>query len=520
MPHAIARLAFSWIAVGIVVGLIGFSTVVARPACGAEKGGGLPWEADFESARAKAAKTSKPLFVMMTAEWCGPCKAFEAGTLPHPDVRAALRDFVWVQAFEDKAVEAKYVCNGYPTLVFVDATGERVLCKATGGQSVGPFLKSVIEARRAAGLPLGPRLEKLAAKSFTPDFQLLARLCADGDGAGIKKHLQPADNDDLRSNDYLVGKLTIPSGVRLDEVLFDGAVGSVSVPESGVFVVPVPRSPATVRVRMIAPGCLAIDETVKFPKGKASVFKKFDLATLTGRDAIRVGGTVLLPDGRPAANAIVRICDWGAVVANQNGEYLFNAVTPGTFLVRGEYQGGEFHQQMEIRGPQQRLDIRLKPVTTVGIKWALQMEEGSRKLVGPGVRTGIAYFSVAHSRFSLERGAEVRSYWGSDLMLRDSIPDGATPGESRQSGGQAAAAGEGPVFWLFDGASHPSGLHLETAGFDSIVEVSADAEADPRGYFTFLRGPKVVPGQVFTVRCVAKDRYAKMEVIGVFPPIR
>ncbi|MBM3954865.1 MAG: hypothetical protein FJ309_09665 [Planctomycetes bacterium] len=513
LDRLVGRSLFTWsllAALGAAVSL----SMGAEPA-------GLPWEANLESARSKAAKQAQPMFVMMSAPWCGFCTSFEANTLPHPEIRGALRDFVWVKAVEDKAIEGKYGCGGYPTMVLVDSTGDRILGSTAGGQGVGPFLRFVIETRRDAGLPLSPRLEKLADKAFTLDRGLIAELAGNGDVAGIKKHLLPADADVLWDTNFMIGKLVIPSGVRMDQVIIEGMIGRVVVPDSGVFVTAAPRSSGKVRVRIGAPGCLGLDQNVLIPMGKVTTSKTFSLRKLTARDAIRVGGRVSLPDGRPAAKAIVRICDWDAVIANDEGEYRFDAVSPGTFLVRAECPGAEYHQPHDIGGQKlQRLDIVLKPVATVGIKWAVQTEPGSRKLVGHGVEVGSAYFSVAHSRFSLDRGAEVRGFWGSDLMLEDPGPASAVRAGGMRAGGQTAADGSGPMFALVDVAEHPTGLHEESVGFDSLVEVSDDAERDPQRYFTKLRGKPVAAGQVFTVRCVGKDRYAKIEILSLDPPVR
>lgn len=499
-------------AIGICLSLVGF--IPALEAKDPEK---LPWEASFAAAREKAIQRKRPLFIMMTATWCGPCKSLEAKTLPSELVQEGLEDFVWVQAFEDKEVEAKYGCRGYPTLAFVDPSSDKVLFSTTGYRPVGPFLKEVIAARKAAGLDLQERLEQLAAKSFTPDFSILKDLTEKGDAAGLKKYLAPVEEDVIRESNYLVGKVIIPENVGMEQVIAPGLTRGV-FPDSGLFVTPIPRDLKELPITLIAPGCKSIASPLKVPEDKGVVFKKFELEKLTPKDAIKFVGKVTRPDGKPASNAIVRICDWGVTRTDAEGKFQFDRVSPGEFLVRAEYPGGEFHERMEF-GKQKikKSELKLKPVTTVGLRWAIQSDPTSRRLVGEGVKTGVAYISAEHSRFSLDRGAEVRDYSGSDLMLKDELAGVSQYMTEEQVRKLKQGGDKAPFFWLFD-SSGRNGLHLETDGFDSIEEVSEEAAASKRGHFQFLRGDKVEAGAVYTLRTCVNDRYAKLEILSVDPP--
>jgi len=481
----------------------------------------LPWEKDYATAFAKAQEEKRPLFVMMTATWCGPCKQLESTTLVQKDIRAGLKEFVWVQAFEDKTIEQKYGCNGYPTLAFIDPEKDKVLHKSVGYKPVGPFLKTVIDSRKAVSLPLSERLEELAAKAFTPDPVILNELINNGDGAGIKKYLAPVKADELRTNDYVVGKIELPPDRNMSEIVTLGAIGERTIPDSGLFVAPVARDSKSVKVQLIASDCKMVDQKVIFAKNEAIAFQKFALKPLSKKDAVRFSGTVLLPSGGPAAKAIVRICDWDVTRTNEQGKFKFDSVSPGKFLVRAEYPGGEFHQEIEFAGPKPlKKDLSLTPVTTIGIRWALQTETGSRELSGEGVKTGEAFFSVAHSRFSLERGAIVRSAWGSDFKLVDDVRPYEKLLTPQQKEELQAAGTNSPFFWLFDATGWPSGLHLESESYEYIEEVSGEAVTNARAFFQFLRGQRVQKGQVYTVRCVRKDNYAKLEITDVSPPAR
>ena len=72
-----------------------------------------------------------------------------------------------------------------------------------------------------------------------------------------------------------------------------------------------------------------------------------------------------------------------------------------------------------------------------------------------------------------------------------------------------------PIFWLFDSGMHPNGLHAEKARFEDIRTVNDGKPYEEKNYFQFLRGETVRKGQVFTLRCVRKDCYAKMEITDV-----
>lgn len=129
----------------------------------APSGGELPWEKDYKSAMKRAAEENKPVMVMMTATWCGPCKLLEKETLNNPWVKHFLSGVVLVQAFEDKEVEAKYGLNGYPTLVFVDSSGKEVHRTAGYKQSI-PFLAECVKAFNKLSLKLPDDLQLLVDK--------------------------------------------------------------------------------------------------------------------------------------------------------------------------------------------------------------------------------------------------------------------------------------------------------------------------------------------------------------------
>ncbi len=486
--------------------------------CLAGAGASLPWEKDYATALAKAKAGQRPMFIMLTATWCGPCKLLEAQTLTNHAVLEGLKEFVWVKAYEDKALDEKFEQTGYPTLVFFNPETDQPIYKTAGYQPAGEFIQQVIKTRQIAGLPMTKEMKEIAAKIFVPDMNMVQTLQTKGDVAGLVKYLAPAQADATRDYNYLVAKLTLPAGVSVQDLLVTAGAHE-TVPSSGVVLVGIPRDDKDARFTVLAPGCRGIDEPMKFDKDAAVRTREFKVERLTPAESAILSGRVLKPDGQPAAGAIVRILDWALTKTDTNGAFKLEAISPGTFQVRAEYPGGEYEDTIDLAAGQElKKNLKLKPAATVSIRWALQTKEGARELTGAGVRTGEACFSPKHSRFLLERGAEVREGWGSDFML-----NGNWKGVSRLLTKEQLAALEGanektPIFWLFDAADHPSGLHAETNSFDQIKSVNDGKPYDEKGYFKFLRGDIVRKGQVYTVHCVKKNCYAKLEITDVTVP--
>ncbi len=516
LTHAIAS--WEWRCVLVPMAAICFVSHV--PATAAERvpsTESLPWEKDYPSALARAKAEKRPILLMLTATWCGPCRILESQTLVDPAIRDGMKEFVWVKAYEDKELNARFMSLGYPTVVFIDAENEKVLSRIHGHQEVPPLLKRIIAVRTAANLPLTPEMQQAAAVSFEPNPRTLAALGDARDLEGLVAYLQPAAEDELRKSNYLVLKVHLPPGTSPTDVVCLVSERKVMLSKSGMAIAYTRRTAREPKLQIVAPGFRAIQDRVPTGDSAAVQGREYRLEPLAAPDAASFSGRVLLPTGAPAAHAIVRICDWGATArSDEDGRFRFDSVSPGKFLVRAERPGGEYESEIEFTsGKEQKRDLRLQAATTVGIRWALQTEEGVRTLSGKGVRTGEAYFSVKHSRFVLERGAQTWESWGSDLMLKEwdeglrqyVKPDALAALEKAPPGT--------PIFWLFDATSRPTGLHRETARFEDITAVNEGKPFETKTYFEMLRGQPLTAGAVYTLRCVRRDCYAKIEVIGV-----
>ena len=99
----------------------------------------------WEEALAEATKQEKLIFVDAYAEWCGPCKRMAKNVFTQPAVGDFFnKHFINVKMDMEKGegpeFGMKYPVSAYPTLMFIDFSGEMVH-KVKGAQSVDGFLK-------------------------------------------------------------------------------------------------------------------------------------------------------------------------------------------------------------------------------------------------------------------------------------------------------------------------------------------------------------------------------------------
>jgi hypothetical protein len=368
-------------------------------------------------------------------------------------------------------------------------------------------------------LPMGPEMRRLVEVAFEPDQKVTEKMTAAGDLNGLVEYLRKGERDEFRLHDHLVIRVKYPGALNPSEVVVMLAGENPDLPPSGICLASRPRSKVgwDAFVRIDAPGYLQINDQVSMNGDKAVISREYTLEPLPMNKASGFSGRVLRSDGSPVGRAIVRVCDQGVVARTDSaGRFHLRQISPGTHLVRAETPGGEFQSTLDFEpGDLVQIDLVLDDVTTVGIRWTLQTKEGSLDLDGPGTKSGEAHFSMKHSRFLLERGAETRVYWGSDFMMEE-MRDDLREHASASAKNVAATIKPGmPVFWLFDAGRHPSGLHREQAAFESITHVNGGKPYDERTYFEFLKGYPVRKGDVFTLRSVRKNCHAKIEITDV-----
>jgi len=546
----------------------------------------LTWEPDYASAVAAAQAQHRHMVVLLATANDEACRILVEQRLTDPLIRESLADMVWVRVLDDAELEQALESRKHPTLAFVNPFTGGVLHRVTGEKTVELLTREIVHARRAIGLALPPALETVAERMFAFNEAGAEALLQAGDADGLQAMLAAAANDDSRLANYLVAQVTLPAGRVPDDVRFlagtdclEGVDTSVEfqadplvagrppdlaascieypLPESRLVLVPFDRSQgAEGRVRITAPHCRLTTDTIRFEEpapGTAVQIRHYEVRSLAVAEASRLSGRVLKPDGAPAAAAIVRIDDWydtsdedaaaplpAVVRTNADGRFTFPRVSPGRWLVRAEFPGGEREQFVDLEaGGHASCDLSLSAVTTVGLRWVLQTDELSQDLAGPGVQTGEAYTSVASSRIALGRGMRIRtSDYGDLMMAQTPLADDSLTEESRQA--LAALPAGTPVWYLFDCAYTDdflplSGLHREVRPFDTIQAVregtplpdqdwaiigpilpqAVIAARDRGNYFQFARGEPVRQGDVFTLRSATSNRFAKLEVTSV-----
>lgn len=124
-------------------------TFAAVAAMGLNLLAGEGWGTDFAAAQAQAKKEGKPILLDFTgSDWCGWCIKMKKDSLDQAQfTEFATKNLVLVELDfpnkkpqtpevkkQNKALQAKYKVNGYPTYVLVDADGKEL------GRQVG-YLK-------------------------------------------------------------------------------------------------------------------------------------------------------------------------------------------------------------------------------------------------------------------------------------------------------------------------------------------------------------------------------------------
>ena len=116
---------------------------------------GLPFVFGYEEGMAAASSQNKPAMLFVTATWCGWCKKLAQENFNDEEVKELLSNFVCVIVDGDVETQAaaKLGANGYPHIVFVSPTGDK-LSECSGYASVSefkPLVEQALEKSRRGG---------------------------------------------------------------------------------------------------------------------------------------------------------------------------------------------------------------------------------------------------------------------------------------------------------------------------------------------------------------------------------
>ncbi len=102
------------------LGMLAVSGAVSGAAWAADLPEG--WHQDWKVATDEASENERPLFVVFSATWCGPCQAMVKNIYPQQPVRDKLESWVpvYIDVDKNKEIAAKYRVNQLPTLVYLN----------------------------------------------------------------------------------------------------------------------------------------------------------------------------------------------------------------------------------------------------------------------------------------------------------------------------------------------------------------------------------------------------------------
>ena len=102
-------------------------------------------QGSWDEALQLAKKQGKPIFLDISASWCGPCKMLKSKTFPNQEVGEFYNaNFINVAVDGEKgegiALAQKYRIKGYPSLIFINSSGE-VVAQTAGYRSPKQFIE-------------------------------------------------------------------------------------------------------------------------------------------------------------------------------------------------------------------------------------------------------------------------------------------------------------------------------------------------------------------------------------------
>lgn len=99
----------------------------------------------WKEALEKAEKEGKPIFLDISASWCGPCKMLKINTFSDAEVGKYYNEnFINVLIDGEKGegpfLAGKYRISGYPTMIYLNSKGE-IIARTSGYKDPEVFLE-------------------------------------------------------------------------------------------------------------------------------------------------------------------------------------------------------------------------------------------------------------------------------------------------------------------------------------------------------------------------------------------
>jgi tetratricopeptide (TPR) repeat protein len=108
---------------------------------------GVEWQKDYETARALAQQSGKPMLIDFSANWCKPCQEMAKTFWPQPQNVALTRKFVCVSLNFDKnrSEVSHFKVDRIPAVVFTDPWGNVLTNRFGFGNTVADVLPQIMQ---------------------------------------------------------------------------------------------------------------------------------------------------------------------------------------------------------------------------------------------------------------------------------------------------------------------------------------------------------------------------------------